>query len=74
MSTKSDLTGKFFGQWEVLERLPPDKALCRCSCGKESVVYVTNLKSGRSTSCGCNKALKISLAIQAHWQKRRREK
>ena len=66
MSTKIDLTGKFFGHWMVLERLPPNRVLCRCSCGKESVVYVHNLKSGRSTSCGCKKALKIS---QTHRRK-----
>lgn len=28
--------------------------LCRCTCGKESVKFLGNLRLGRSTSCGCN--------------------
>ncbi|MEK5334405.1 hypothetical protein [Lysinibacillus sp. FSL W8-0992] len=27
--------------------------LCKCSCGKEKVIFRTNLTSGQSTSCGC---------------------
>jgi len=28
---------------------------CICECGKETVVYMNHLKSGHTTSCGCNK-------------------
>lgn len=27
--------------------------LCRCVCGKETVKFLNNLRTGRSTSCGC---------------------
>lgn len=27
--------------------------LCRCDCGREKVVIGTNLKSGKTKSCGC---------------------
>lgn len=27
--------------------------LCRCICGKESIKFLTNLRLGRSLSCGC---------------------
>lgn len=29
--------------------------LCKCTCGKESVVFQTSLTSGRTKSCGCLK-------------------
>ena len=37
---------------------PPEgrKVLCRCECGKETVVYVSNLTRGHTRSCGCLKA------------------
>lgn len=27
--------------------------LCRCDCGKEATVWITNLKNGHTQSCGC---------------------
>ena len=51
---REDLTGKVFGQWEVLKELGGGKVLCRCSCGTEREVYKQALKEGRSTSCGCS--------------------
>ena len=60
MSRKIDLCGTQFGRLTVLYR--HDKRdttngrsywVCRCSCGEETVVHQSNLKSGRTTSCGC---------------------
>lgn len=56
MAEATDLTGKKFGQWTVLERLPnsPSGHLrwkCRCSCGNEAVVYGSNLIQGSSRQC-----------------------
>lgn len=31
-------------------------AVCRCKCGKEKEIEICNLKSGRTKSCGCEKA------------------
>lgn len=28
--------------------------LCRCECGKETIVHIHNLRSGHTQSCGCN--------------------
>ena len=52
-----DLTGQRFGRLTVLERAE-DKGnmtrwLCRCDCGKETVVYASNLRRGYTASCGC---------------------
>ena len=55
--TKS-LAGQRFGLWEVQNEHKSDNAhtywLCRCKCGTEKWVRAGNLKSGASTSCGCN--------------------
>lgn len=52
-----DLTGQKFGHWTVIKRAENIGRyvswLCRCDCGTERVVQANNLKSGKSTSCGC---------------------
>lgn len=57
-----DLTGKRFGRLLVIKRAENYKKLsgktsttwvCRCDCGEEKVIRGTDLKMGRSTSCGC---------------------
>ncbi len=55
-----NLTGKVFGQLEVLSFYgrEPQGALwsCRCQCGKIRVVRSSRLRSGRTHSCGsCSK-------------------
>lgn len=53
-----DLTGQWFGRLQVVARDGTYGSthatwLCRCSCGNEKVVIGLNLRSGKSTSCGC---------------------
>lgn len=53
-----DLTGQTFGRWTVLYRdfnVPNQCASwrCRCACGTENTVSMSNLKAGKSKSCGC---------------------
>lgn len=57
-----DLTGQRFGRLYVIKKVEPyvDKRgytqcrwLCKCDCGKETVMRTTELKSGHSRSCGC---------------------
>lgn len=58
----NDLSGKIFGRLTILGpvRTPPLVWLCRCECGQEKEVYGTNLKEGRTMSCGC---LNIEMVI-----------
>lgn len=44
----------FYGEWEVLNEVPGKRRslLCKCSCGKEKVVGLGNLSTGKSKSCG----------------------
>jgi hypothetical protein len=61
-----NIAGKRFGHWEVLSRAPnrgkTTMWLCLCDCGKIKPVSVINLKSGKSTNCGC---LRIRATIAA---------
>ena len=54
---KKDLTGMVFGNWTVLREAKLDSIkdvwVCRCACGKESVVRGGNLRGCYSRSCGC---------------------
>lgn len=57
-----DLTGQVFGRWTVLGRAADNISkcgnrytqwICRCECGTERVVSMSNLVNGKSKSCGC---------------------
>ena len=58
MSRALDLTGNKYGRLVVVspgETCANGAAqwVCRCDCGKEKTFRANNLRSGRSTSCGC---------------------
>ncbi len=50
---REDLTGRKFGRWKITEMLEGQKAKAVCECGTELEVFTTNLKQGKSLSCGC---------------------
>lgn len=54
---KLDLTGQKFGKLTALAPAENIKNrttwLCRCECGKETVVKTYRLRNGRAVSCGC---------------------
>lgn len=56
--TAVDLTGKVFEYLTVIKRQGSDsrgeaKWLCKCECGKETIVLGSNLRTGHTQSCGC---------------------
>ena len=55
-----DLTRKRFGLLTVLRKYGYSGKeitwLCKCDCGKESVVIGRDLRSGNTKSCGCIKS------------------
>lgn len=69
-----DLVGKTFGKLQVLEFVGRPKTgtsgdslwRCRCVCGGESVAYGCNLKSGKSTTCGCGIAVGLLKSNTTH--------
>ena len=55
-----DLTGEVYGRLTAIQRVPkPDKSkrtawwLCKCTCGKETIVSANRLTMGVTKSCGC---------------------
>ena len=56
-----DETGKQYGYWTVIKRLPRDTTkggvrwLCKCKCGTEKSICGAELRRGRTKSCGCVK-------------------
>jgi hypothetical protein len=66
-----DLTGKSFGDWTVLSCSHTNDRkviiwVCQCSCGAISEVNGNNLKSGKTTGCGCNRNQKTSERSTTH--------
>lgn len=69
VKVKEDLTGKKFGRLTVLEQAedyvnPSNKKRharwrCRCECGNKTIVTGSQLKSGKTKSCGCLNREKI---------------
>lgn len=58
MAELKELLGKIFGRLKVISRYGSDKHhratwLCKCSCGKETIVNSHNLLHGITKSCGC---------------------
>lgn len=55
---RKNYIGQVFGELTVLEMLygyKNEKTYCKClcSCGKECIVYMNNLTTGHTKSCGC---------------------
>lgn len=51
-----DETGNRYGGLTVIsfvQMKPKGKWLCKCDCGGEKLVYGSDLRSGKVTSCGC---------------------
>lgn len=56
-----DLTGQKFNRLTAIKYLGESKWLCKCDCGKETVVLGSCLKTNHTKSCGC---LKLEKARQ----------
>lgn len=59
MSTFIDMAKKRVGKWLVIERVEKNyqghaQWRCRCDCGNESIVIGSDLRKGRTKSCGCD--------------------
>jgi hypothetical protein len=59
LGKKIDITGQRFGFWVAIEPTIKNKNgqtqwLCICECGIKKPVTLNSLRTGNSTSCGCN--------------------
>lgn len=63
-----DLVGQRFNKLTVISRDGSDgrgeaKWVCQCDCGNQITVLSSNLRSGHTTSCGCERRSRGELAI-----------
>lgn len=71
------MTGQRFGLWTVGEQAgnaPGGGALwnCTCDCGTQRVVLGADLRTGKSSACGCTKRLLIGNRSRTHAKTRTR--
>lgn len=60
-------TGAKLGKWTIVEKSQEKKrALCRCECGTERWIQLSNLYSGKSQSCGCLRAKGLAERSRTH--------
>ena len=73
MGRVKDMTGMKFGRLTVVKESGRDKHgntlwLCKCECGNETIVKGSNLRNGRTTSCGCYKDEMSSKKLKEKWE------
>jgi len=74
----TDLSGSQFGAWNVV-RLAARKRggcvyECHCKCGTIRLIYRSNLISGKTQSCGCEKAARVAQKRITHGHSIRKDK
>lgn len=64
------LIGTKFGDLTVIERVAHHKVntkyYCRCVCGVVKEFFLSNLRKGKSSSCGCTRSSKVSAKLKSH--------
>lgn len=81
MAKVIDVAGQKFGRLTAISNLgrvqyPRTRSyfwLCKCDCGNESVVGVSQLRDGSSLSCGCLRAERLLAANTKHGLRRHPE-
>ncbi|MCI1859004.1 MAG: hypothetical protein LKI80_12700 [Sporolactobacillus sp.] len=57
MRKRIDITGQRFGRLVAIQEVPTTdhirRYLCQCDCGRQKVVRMDLLRTGRTKSCGC---------------------
>lgn len=68
MQVFKDLTGKKFGELEVLRKATVKRNwwVARCSCGNKVTLPAHKLHSGNNRSCGCLKKSVLGMATRKH--------
>lgn len=58
--------GSKFGAWTVIERIDTNTRKCLCRCGTVRNIHPSNLTSGKTASCGCERGEKIAAKRRTH--------
>lgn len=66
-NTRAVKEGNVYGHMEVLSFAGTEKGrskfLCKCVCGNEKILWSSNLRDGKTVSCGCKRLLKDSMTV-----------
>ena len=75
---KLDLTGQRYGRLVILHEVEKKgkkrRWLCKCDCGKETIVFQNDLRLNKTISCGCYHKEVISNLMYKHGGKKQRER
>lgn len=66
-----DISGEKYGRLTAIKRLPKEndektKWLCKCDCGEVSEVNLSDLRAGKTKSCGCFRRELTSKMRESH--------
>ena len=66
-----DITGERYGRLTVqhyVGKAPNGHSrwLCKCDCGRETIVSRSNLRSGKQVSCGCKRKEQVGALNRIH--------
>jgi len=64
---KHNILGQRFGKLVVEKVKNRERIFCRCDCGRRSLVWERNLRSGNTRSCGCQQFSGVK-----KWNRRRK--
>lgn len=72
--TEENLVGKIFNRWQVVRfshKVGYNKYfVCTClDCNKDKTVYIQNITSGKSKSCGCKSKPEVAYKINKQYNK-----
>ena len=80
MNKLIDLTGKRYGKLTVIKRAEKNHVspcgtvsviwVCQCDCGNIVLVLGKNLRSGKSTNCGCIRKINLPKSRRTHGDSR----
>ncbi len=65
-ANKGDVFGRLTVIGETAPKAGARRVLCKCDCGKEKTVYISNLTTGKTKSCGCAARETTSKRVKKH--------
>lgn len=73
-SRKIDYIGNKFNKLTITKELPPKGkqriVTCVCDCGSVKDYYLNNIRSGKTTSCGCHRSQAAREQMTTHGKKK----
>lgn len=73
MTKRIELVGNKYGRLTVVSIASPSPSnrvryLCLCDCGAQKIIHASNLRDGKTKSCGCLNKEVLSSRVRVHGQ------